>query len=406
MAYLNNMSKNNVSSFVQTPNSLRTHIAIFGRPNSGKSSLINKITKQNVSIVSHVEGTTTDPVKKAMEIKNLGPCLFIDTAGINDVSCLGKKKKKKTLEIINQIDMAIVLINELDFEEELEFIKKIHDVSKVIVINKIDILEPDYLNELEKKIFEKTNLKPIKISAQENINIDVLINNLVKIKPYQETSIVRDLICQGDFVLSVMPQDIQAPQGRLILPQVQIIRDLLDNKAIVTCVTKENFLDALKILNQNLKLIITDSQIFSFIAENTPKNIKITSFSILLARYKGDIKEFKKGADYIDKLKPDSKILIAEACTHVPLDEDIGRIKIPRLLKNYLGFDLKIEFSRGNNFPEDLTQYDLIIHCGACMFNKKFMLSRINQAKKQNIKITNYGLAIAKLNNILDKIYF
>ena len=190
------------------------------------------------------------------------------------------------------------------------------------------------------------------------------------------------------------------------MPQVQIIRDLLDNKTIVICVTKENFLDTLKILNQNLKLIITDSQIFNFIAENTPQNIKITSFSILLARYKGDIKEFKKGADYIDELKPDSKILIAEACTHVPLDEDIGRIKIPRLLKDYLGFDLKIGFSRGNNFPEDLTQYDLIIHCGACMFNKKFMLSRINQAKKQNINITNYGLAIAKLNHILDKIYF
>ena len=393
-------------SLTQTPNSLRTHIAIFGKPNSGKSSLINKITKQNLSIISPVKGTTTDPVKKAMEIKNLGPCLFIDTAGINDASCLVDLRNKKTLEVINQIDMAIVLINELDFEEELEFMKKISDVPKVIVVNKIDVLEQNYLNELETKIFEKTNLKPIKISAQENINIDVLINNLVKIKPYQETSIVGDLICHGDFVLLVMPQDIQAPQGRLILPQVQIIRDLLDNKAIVTCATKENFLDALEILKQNLKLIITDSQVFNFIAENTPKNIKITSFSILLARYKGDIKEFKKGADYIDKLKPDSKILIAEACTHVPLDEDIGRIKIPRLLKNYLGFDLKIEFSRGNNFPEDLTQYDLIIHCGACMFNKKFMLSRINRAKKQNTNITNYGLAIAKLNHMLDKIYF
>lgn len=390
----------------QTPNSIRTHIAIFGKPNSGKSSLINKITKQNVSIVSSVEGTTTDPVKKAMEIKNLGPCLFIDTAGINDISYLGDLRNRKTLEVINQIDMAIVLINDLDFEEELEFMKKIRDVPKIIVINKIDVLEKNYLNELETKIFEETNLKPIKISAQENINIDVLINNLVEIKPYQETSIVGDLINQNDFVLLVMPQDIQAPQGRLILPQVQIIRDLLDNKAIVTCVTKENFLDALKILNQNLKLIITDSQIFNFIAENTPKNIKITSFSILLARYKGDIAEFKKGADYIDKLKSDSKILIAEACTHVPLDEDIGRIKIPRLLKNYLGSELKIEFSRGNNFPEDLAQYDLIIHCGACMFNKKFMISRINQAKKQNINITNYGLAIAKLSHMLDQIYF
>ncbi len=391
---------------MQTPNSFRTHIAIFGKPNSGKSSLMNKITKQNISIVSPVEGTTTDPVKKAMEINNLGPCLFIDTAGINDVSCLGNLRNKKTLEIINQIDMAIILINELDFEEEFEFIKKIHDVPKVIVINKIDVLGQSYLNKLETKIFEKINLKPIKISAQENINIDTLINNLVKIKPYQETSIVGDLINHGDSVLLVMPQDIQAPQGRLILPQVQIIRDLLDNKAIVTCVTKENFLDALKILNQNLKLIITDSQIFNFIAEYKPKDIKMTSFSILLARCKGDIKELKKGADYIDKLKPDSKILIAEACTHVPLDEDIGRIKIPRLLKNYLGFDLKIEFSRGNNFPEDLTQYALVIHCGACMFNKKFMLSRINQAKKQNINITNYGLAIAKLNHMIDKIYF
>lgn len=392
-------------SLNQTPNSNRLHIGIFGKRNTGKSSLINAITKQNVSIVSSVPGTTTDTVKKTMEINGLGPCLFIDTPGFDDTGYLGNLRNKKTLETLNQIDIAIILINSPDFEEELSFIKKISHTPKIILINKIDCLNADYLFKLEKKILEKTGLQAIKISARENLNFDQLIKNLIKIKPYNETSLAGDLIQKNDLVLLVMPQDIQAPQGRLILPQVQVIRDLLDNKAIVTCVTKDNFLNALESLCRKPKLIITDSQVFKFVYENAPKNIRITSFSILFARHKGDIEEFIRGADFIDKLSPNSKILIAEACTHVPLDEDIGRIKIPRLLKKYLGFDVKIDFARGNNFPEDLSLYDLIIHCGACMFNRTFMLSRIAMAKKQNIHITNYGLAIAKLNNILDEIY-
>ena len=392
-------------SLNQTPNSNRLHIGIFGKRNTGKSSLINAITKQNVSIVSSVPGTTTDTVKKTMEINGLGSCLFIDTPGFDDTGYLGNLRNKKTLETLNQIDIAIILINNRDFEDELSFIKKISHTPKIILINKIDCLGRNYLFVLEKKILEKTGLKAIKVSASQNLNINELIQSLIKIKPYNETSLTGDLIQKNDSVLLVMPQDIQAPQGRLILPQVQVIRDLLDNKAIVTCVTKDNFLSALKNLCREPKLVITDSQIFKFVYENTPKNIKITSFSILFARHKGDIQEFIKGADWIDKLNSSSKILIAEACTHVPLDEDIGRIKMPRLLKKYLGFDLKIDFARGNNFPEDLSVYDLIIHCGACMFNRTFMLSRISQAKKQNTHITNYGLAIAKLNNVLDKIY-
>lgn len=392
-------------SLNQTPNSNRLHIGIFGKRNTGKSSLINAITKQNVSIVSSVAGTTTDTVKKTMEINGLGPCLFIDTPGFDDTGYLGNLRNKKTLETLNQIDIAIILINNPDFEEELGFIKKISHTPKIILINKIDCLNTDCLFALEKKILEKTGLKAIKVSASQSLNLNELIKNLIKIKPYNEVSLTGGLIQKNDSVLLVMPQDIQAPQGRLILPQVQVMRDLLDNKAIVTCVTKDNFLNALKNLCREPELIITDSQIFKFVYENTPKNIKITSFSILFARHKGDIQEFIKGADWIDKLSPNSKILIAEACTHVPLDEDIGRIKIPRLLKKYLGFDLKIDFARGNNFPEDLSLYDLIIHCGACMFNRTFMISRISQAKEQNIHMTNYGLAIAKLNNILDKIY-
>ena len=390
----------------QTPNANRLFIGIFGKRNTGKSSLINMITDQNVSIVSEFMGTTTDPVKKSMEINGLGPCLFIDTAGFDDEGELGNLRNKKTLELINKIDIAIILINNLDFDHELEFIKKINDTPKVLIINKSDIHDQKYIIKLKKKIFDKTKLDALEISTKTKKNLDTLIKKLIAIKPYQEKSILGDLINKNDLVLLVMPQDIQAPQGRLILPQVQIIRDLLDNKCLITCVTQDNFLDAIKILNREPKLIITDSQIFDYIYKNKPEKSLISSFSVLFAKYKGDIKEFIKGAKKIDDLNPDSKILIAEACTHVPLEEDIGRVKIPRLLKKYLGYDLKIDFVRGNKFPDDLTNYDLIIHCGACMFNKKFMMSRINYAKQKNIAITNYGIAIAKLNNILDKIFY
>ena len=383
-------------------------IGIFGKENVGKSSLFNEIIKQNIATVSPITEKKINILEKAIEINNMGPCLFFDTPNLNLINNLSRSDdRKKIRDLIKKIDIAIILINDFDFEYAADFITKLNDVPKIIAINKIDILEQDYLTKLKKKIFSEFNLEAIEISAKKNINLDALINNLIKIKPYQEKNIFGDLIQENDSVLVIIPKDTQEPQGRLILPHSQIISNLLDKAAIVTCATKKNFLSVLKNMNPEPKLIITGSQIFDFIIENNiPPSTKITSFSILLAQYNGDIQEFKKGADFIDKLKPDSKVLIVEACTHVPIEEDITRIQIPRLLKNYLGFNLKIKFLRGNDFPKDLTEYDLIIHCGACTFKKEFMLARINQAKKQKVNITNYGLAIAKLKNLLDRIYF
>lgn len=391
-------------SLNETPNANRFHIGIFGKRNTGKSSLINAITNQNVALVSEIAGTTTDPVKKSMEIHGIGPCLFIDTAGFDDEGDLGQLRNQKTLAASENIDAAIILINDENFEKELKFINSLEKVPIIIVINKCDIIKD--VDKLEKKIFDKTNLTAIKVSAKNKENIKQIIDELIKLRPFTEKSIVRDLVSPKDLVLLVMPQDIQAPQGRLILPQVQTIRDLLDNKCICVCTTTDNFLTTLDYLKEYPKLIITDSQEFKYVYENKPTDSLLSSFSVLFAKYKGDIEEFIRGAKKIDSLNENSRILIAEACTHVPLDEDIGRVKIPRMLKKKFGQNLSIDIVNGNNFPDNLSQYDLIIHCGSCMFNRKFLLSRINKARQKNVPITNYGVLIAKLNGILDKIYF
>lgn len=385
-------------SLDKTPNANRFQIGIFGKRNTGKSSLINAITNQNVSLVSNIAGTTTDPVQKAMEIHGIGPCLFIDTAGFDDEGDLGQLRNQKTFDVAKKIDAAIILINDENFDMELNFFDK--NVPTIFAINKCDELKN--IDTLRNKIREKTNLEPICISAKTKKNIDALIDALIKIKPYTEKNIVDGLVDKNDLVMLVMPQDIQAPQGRLILPQVQIIRSLLDKKCITICTTLDNFTTALRFLKSAPKLIITDSQAFKFVYENKPPNSLISSFSILFAKYKGDITEFIRGAQKIEQLNKNSRVLIAEACTHVPLEEDIGRVKIPQLLKNKFG--CQIEFA--HDFPDDLSQFDLIIHCGACMFNRKYMLARIAQAKNQNIPITNYGLAIAKLTGILDKVVY
>lgn len=391
-------------SLNETPNANRFHIGIFGKRNTGKSSLINAITNQNVALVSEIAGTTTDPVKKSMEIHGIGPCLFIDTAGFDDEGDLGQLRNQKTLAASENIDAAIILINDENFEKELKFINSLEKVPIIIVINKCDIIKD--VDKLEKKIFDKTNLTAIKVSAKNKENIKQIIDELIKLRPFTEKSIVRDLVSPKDLVLLVMPQDIQAPQGRLILPQVQTIRDLLDNKCICVCTTTDNFLTTLDYLKEPPKLIITDSQEFKYVYENKPSDSLLSSFSVLFAKYKGDIEEFIRGAQKIDSLNENSRILIAEACTHVPLDEDIGRVKIPRMLKKKFGQNLSIDIVSGNNFPDNLSQYDLIIHCGSCMFNRKFLLSRIIKARQKNVPITNYGVLIAKLNGILDKIYF
>ena len=388
-----------------TPNSNRTHIAIFGRRNAGKSSIINALSNQNVAIVSDNAGTTTDPVKKAIEINKIGACVIVDTAGFDDDGELGLLRIEKTKKIIESTDIALLVFDcdseNNDYLLELKWKNKLSEfgIPIVAVINKID-LNKNY-KIVEQNIKEIFDIDCAPISANKKINIDILIetikNNLSK---EDEISIVGHIVGEDDIVLLVMPQDIQAPKGRLILPQVQTIRDILDNKAIVIGATFDKFEKALKSLNKPPKVIITDSQVFKEVERLKPKESALTSFSVLFARYKGDEKIYKKGADFIDNLNKKSKILIAESCSHIPLEGDIGRVKIPNMLKNKFGFAFDIDYTAGADFPSDLSKYDLIIHCGGCMGTRRQILNRIKLCEKQNKPITNYGMAIAKINGV------
>ncbi len=387
------------------PNSNRTHIAIFGRRNAGKSSIINAIANQNVAIVSDNAGTTTDPVKKAIEINKIGACVIVDTAGFDDDGELGLLRIEKTKKIIESTDIALLVFDcdseNNDYLLELKWKNELSEfgIPIVAVINKID-LNKNY-KIVEQNIKEIFDIDCVSISANKKINIDILIetikNNLSK---EDEISIVGHIVGEDDIVLLVMPQDIQAPKGRLILPQVQTIRDILDNKAIVIGATFDKFETALKSLNKPPKVIITDSQVFKEVERLKPKESALTSFSVLFARYKGDEKIYKKGADFIDNLNKKSKILIAESCSHIPLEGDIGRVKIPNMLKNKFGFAFDIDYTAGADFPSDLSKYDLIIHCGGCMGTRRQILNRIKLCEKQNKPITNYGMAIAKINGV------
>lgn len=393
----------------QTPNSERIHISFFGKTNVGKSSLINKITNQEVSIVSTVRGTTTDPVQKSMEIHGIGASLIIDTAGFDDDSELGEKRIEKTLQILNKTDIAVIVTTPdniiSDFSKELDWIEKFEEkkLPYLIVVNKIDLSKD--IDKVKKKASTLTSKYILFVSAKDNKGIENLINTLeILCKFKDEDSICSHLVKKDDTVLLVMPQDTQAPKGRLILPQVQTIRDLLENKCTVICTTDDRFEKSLSILKESPNLIITDSQVFPKIYQLKPNKSKLTSFSVLFSRYKGDVDEFVKGASFIDLLKDNDKVLIAEACTHNPQDGDIAREKLPMMLRKKTGKKLNIEVASGNNFPDNLQSYSLIIHCGACMFNKKYVLNRIDLAKSSQIPITNYGIAIAYMTGILDKI--
>ena len=393
----------------QTPQGERVHIAFFGKTNVGKSSLINKIVNQDISIVSKIRGTTTDPVQKAMEIHGIGATLIIDTAGFDDDSELGEKRMEKTSNILNKTDVAVIVTTPddiiSDFSKELTWIEKIKDknIPYLVVINKIDLSKD--MESLKKRARELTSKEVILVSVKENTGIEDLITSLEIICKFKdEDSICSHLVKKDDVVLLVMPQDTQAPKGRLILPQVQTIRDLLDNKCTVICTTDDRIEKSLSILKNSPNLIITDSQVFAKIYPLKPKESKLTSFSVLFSRYKGDVDEFVRGAAFIDLLKDNDKVLIAEACTHNPQDGDIARVKLPMLLRKKTGKKLDIDVVSGNNFPNNLEDYSLIIHCGACMFNKKYVLNRIESAKSSQIPITNYGIAIAYITGILDKI--
>lgn len=393
-------------SLTNTPRANRLHIGIFGKRNSGKSSLINAITMQYTALVSSTAGTTTDPVYKAMEINPIGPCVFIDTAGFDDTGDLGGMRIERTKEALEKTDIGIVVFADTASELEISWIKQLQNksVPYIPIINKID--EIKNIDEIYESVKGVCSSKPILVSARERIGIEELLEAIKHNMPneYELSSITGELAKEGDTVLLVMPQDIQAPKGRLILPQVQTIRELLDKKCLVLSSTADKLDDALGALSKPPELIITDSQAFKAVYDKKPAESKLTSFSILFANYKGDLEYYIEGAKSIEMLTESSHVLIAEACTHAPLEEDIGRVKIPGMLRKKVGEKLNITIVSGVDFPKDLKEYDLIIHCGACMFNRKYVLGRINMARQVNVAMSNYGVVIAYLNGILDKI--
>lgn len=406
----------------ETPRAERLHIGIYGRRNNGKSSLINAITGQNISLVSDFAGTTTDPVYKSMELHGIGPVVFIDTAGFDDEGELGQMRVERTLDAVNKTDIAIVVISDeniigdknndvkLDIEIEKEWISKLKKakVPYLVVINKIDKISNENLQSSVEKISDELKVKPILTSAVDKKGVELIREELIRLLPeeYSMRSITGKIVKDGDTVLLVMPQDIQAPKGRLILPQVQTIRDLLDNKCLVLCSTADTMEAMISKLVSPPDLIITDSQIFGEVYNKKPKESRLTSFSVLFADFKGDIDYYRESVKAIENLTENSRVLIAEACTHAPLEEDIGRVKIPNRLRKKIGEGLTFDIVAGRDFPKDLSKYDLIIHCGGCMFNRKYVLSRIEAAKEQKIPMTNYGVVMAYLAGIIDKIDF
>jgi [FeFe] hydrogenase H-cluster maturation GTPase HydF len=390
-------------SLQSTPNASRIQIGIFGKVNSGKSTLLNALTSQQVALVSDEKGTTTDPVYKTMEIHGLGPVVFIDTAGYQDRSKLGEQRLEKTKLIAKKVDIAIILFNDLDIEEGISWITyfKEQNTKTMVVVND---MENNDVTGIVSKLKTMTNEPIITINALQKTNIDILKEELIKQAPEETLSITGNLVTAKDIVMLVMPQDLQAPKGRLILPQVQTIRELLDKKCIVVSCVVDAIEETLQALKQAPKLIICDSQVFKIVYDKKPKESKLTSFSVLFAGYKGDINSFVEGAKAIATLNDSSHVLISEACMHAPLSEDIGRVKIPRLLRKRFGEGITIDMVSGIDFLKDIKKYDLIIHCGACMFNRKYVLSRLKEAKEQGIPMTNYGITMAYLQGILEHV--
>lgn len=381
----------------------RIHIGIFGKVNSGKSSLINLLAAREVSIVSDREGTTTDSVYKSMEFLGLGPVTIMDTPGVCDKSFLGKLREQRLERDIEKADIAIILFSDSDIGRELELIKKLKKSKILLVINKVDILSAQEKENIYKNL-KDLPFKIIEISTKEKNGIEELKKELVKLKPEEAPLIFDGLVKKGDRVLLIMPQDIAAPKKRLILPQVESIRELLDREALLYIAKVENMEDMLSSLKEAPDLIVTDSQVFQDVYKLKPEKSKLTSFSVLFAKMKGDIDTYIKGTDVFSKIDENSKILIAECCTHAPLSEDIGRVKIPNMLKKKYGENLQVDFQSGASLPKDIEKYDLIIQCGGCMLTRNNILNRIEKAKVLNVPITNYGLTIAYFKKILDKI--
>ena len=391
---------------MRAPKTFRLHIGIFGRRNAGKSSILNALTHQDVSIVSEVAGTTTDPVEKPMELLPLGPVLFIDTAGIDDVGDLGQKRIDKTVAVFDRTDLGVIITNFSEwgeYEQRLMETFKTREIPFIIVFNKTDNFSEnlDITSQLD-----SVKVKYVATSVLTGDGISELRQLLLQSAPadfINRPSILADLVGPGEAAVLVVPIDKEAPKGRLILPQVQSIRDLLDNDSFCMVVKERELREALSRFNKPPKLVVTDSQAFLKVAADTPPEIPMTSFSILFARFQGDLTEMVRGAMAIEKLKTGDKVLIAEACSHHPIGEDIGTVKIPRWLTQYVGGKLKIDTIRGHDFPPNITEYKIIIHCGACMWNRREMLSRIIKARQAGVPITNYGLTIAYSLGIFER---
>ncbi|OPY56308.1 MAG: tRNA modification GTPase MnmE [Pelotomaculum sp. PtaU1.Bin035] len=394
-----------VGGLNDTPRGSRLHIAIFGRRNAGKSSLINALTNQEIAIVSEVPGTTTDPVYKSMEILPVGPVVIIDTAGIDDVGELGELRVKKTIDVLNKADLMVLVVDpgQDAGEYELNLVQKAGEqgVPVVGVLNKVD-LKPEVTPE---EFEEKLGIRVVPVSAVTRQGIDNLKKEMIKSVPkeWAPPTIIGDLISPGDTVVLVVPIDLAAPKGRLILPQVQTIRDILDNDACAMVVKERELKQALSGLSRKPKLVVTDSQAFLKVDADTPPDVMLTSFSILFARYKGNLDVLVSGIRAVEDLKPGDRVLIAEACTHHRVADDIGTVKIPRWLRQRVGGELYFKWSSGIEMPQNLDRYKLIVHCGACMINRKEMLHRIALAAGAEVPIVNYGVLIAYMHGILKR---
>ncbi len=390
----------------KTPKGLRLHIGIFGRRNVGKSSLLNALTRQTVSIVSEVAGTTTDPVEKPMELLPLGPVIFIDTAGIDDIGAIGELRTQRTRQVFNRTDIAIIVANANrwnKFEEELLKECQVREIPVIVVFNKSDLTEPA---QQSIDVLNKKEIPVVKTVANQGTGILDLRESLIRKAPAEvinTPSILGDLVRAGDLIMLVVPIDMEAPKGRLILPQVQTIRDILDNDAYCMVVKERELRDAFNRLNHSPKLVVTDSQAFLKVSGDTPPEVLMTSFSILFARFKGDLEAYVQGAMQIDQLRPGDNILVAEACTHHPIADDIGTVKIPRWLTQYVGGKLNFIHVQGHDYPDNISDFKLIIHCGSCMLNRREVLTRILYARKAGVPVTNYGLSIAYSLGIFER---
>ncbi|MFW6238019.1 MAG: [FeFe] hydrogenase H-cluster maturation GTPase HydF [Halanaerobiales bacterium] len=391
----------------ETPGASRPHIAVFGRRNAGKSSLINALTNQDLALVSEVPGTTADPVYKRMELLPLGPVVMIDTAGIDDTGSLGELRVKKTFKVIRRTDLAVLVVDaEVGFGSwEKKLLTRLEEkqVPVVVALNKIDVIED--FKQAVKKISEMVEYDTVPVSAEDGRGIEALRDRIAENTPgdFERSFIAGDLIDPGEMVVLVTPIDLAAPKGRLILPQVQTIRDILDHDGM-TVVTKERELKlSLQKLAGDPALVVTDSQAFMKVAADVPARVPMTSFSILFARYKGDLEVFLAGCKKLENLETGASILIAEACTHRRQADDIGTVKIPRWLRQHVGGELNFATVSGREYPDNLEEYDLILHCGGCMINRKEVLARLREAEEAGVPVVNYGMAIAYLHGILDR---